>query len=284
MDKSSREERPADELNEEKLRIAERMAFNIRLATLGEVTAGVAHELNNPLSVIIGFAQSAMRWPQEGQSLQTSLKAIERESLRCKRLVQDLLNFSRPLRPGKVMEDPVQITEGALSLLESQARISHIEVIRDFEDGLPMILVDKHQIQQAIINLGLNAIDAMPKGGQLTLKLARAISKTREAVVEITVADTGTGIPHDIREKIYEPFFTTKEPGKGTGLGLSLIRDIVKGHDGRLEMASELGTGTRFTIRLSADPRSRPPSASGATNLEPGPTTERSSSERSAQD
>jgi two-component system NtrC family sensor kinase len=229
----------------------------MRLTAIGQLAAGVAHELNNPLSVILGFSQSALRQPMADASLRTALKAIERESQRCKRLVQDLLNFSRLPKPGKVMEDPVQVVEGALSLVETQARIQHVGLIRDFASDLPALYLDRHRIQQMVINLCINAMDAMPKGGQLTVALAPAPGPDTEGAVEMRVTDTGTGIPVEIRERIFEPFFTTKESGKGTGLGLSLVRDIVKEHDGRLEVSSQQGEGTTFTVRLAADPRSK---------------------------
>ena len=258
------------QLRAERAHTADRIAASMRLIAVGQLAAGVAHELNNPLSVILGFSQSALRQPITDDSLRTSFKAIERESQRCRRLVQDLLAFSRLPKPGRVMEDPVQVSEGALSLVEAQARIQHVELIRDFDADLPMVYVDKHRIQQLLINLCMNAVDAMPKGGRLTVQLKRTQGTPGSAVVEIRIVDIGTGIPAEIREKIFEPFFTTKEPGKGTGLGLSLVREIIKEHDGRLEVISKQGEGTTFVIRLVADPRPHGPGSEASKDPGPG--------------
>jgi len=247
----------SDPLREERNKMADRLFASMRLTAIGQLTAGVAHELNNPLSVILGFAQSELRQPTSSDSIRTSLKAIERESQRCKRLVQDLLSFTRLPKSGKVMEDPVQVAEGALSLVEAQTRIHHVELIRNFDADLPMIYVDRHRIQQLLINLCINAVDAMPKGGRLTVRMKRMQEAPGPSIVEIKIIDTGSGIPAEIREQIFEPFFTTKERGKGTGLGLSLVRDVVKEHEGRLEVVSTPGKGTTFMIRLAADPRPR---------------------------
>jgi len=255
-----------DSWREERNKTADLIATGMRLIAIGQLAAGVAHELNNPLSVILGFSQSALRLPIENEMLRTSFKAIERESQRCKRLVQDLLNLSRLPRPGKVMENPIQIIDGALSLVEAQARIHNIDVIRHFDADLPMIHCDQHRIQQMVINLCLNGMDAMPHGGQLTVRLSRLSEAESPMTLKISVTDTGTGIPPEIRERIFEPFFTTKEQGKGTGLGLSLVHDVVKEHEGRLEVMSKLGQGTTFTIRLAAESKTRSMKPASPTN------------------
>jgi two-component system NtrC family sensor kinase len=241
----------------------------MRLMAIGQLTAGVAHELNNPLSVILGYVQSLMHDSNDQEALKSALKTVEREAQRCKRVVQDLLNFARLPRPGKVLEDVIQVLEGALSLVETQTRIQHVELIREFSNNLPTLYLDRHRIQQMIVNLCINALDAMPKGGQLKIKVS-LVSKAKEPpIVEIQVSDTGTGIPPEIRDRIFEPFFTTKESGKGTGLGLSLVRDIVKGHGGRLEVFSEQNRGTLFTIRLPATSRLISPQLDGSDFEEP---------------
>jgi signal transduction histidine kinase len=154
------------------------------------------------------------------------------------------------------MENVVEVLEGALSLVEAQTRIKHVELVRDFAAGLPPVYVDRHRIQQVIINLCINAMDAMPKGGKIKIRAALIPGTKQPPGVEISVSDTGTGISPAIRERIFEPFFTTKEKGRGTGLGLCLVREIVREHKGKLEVLSELGDGTTFTIRLAAATRS----------------------------
>jgi signal transduction histidine kinase len=239
-----------EQLKEERRHTAERLAGSMRLAALGQLAAGVAHELNNPLSAILGFAQSLRRQFDRHESLQASLKTIEREALRCRRLVQDLLDFSRLHEPRKVMEDVIQVLEGALPLVEAQARIQHVELIRDFAEGLPPVCLDRSRIQQMIINLCTNAIDAMPRGGRLTIRARLVPGPKGSPSVEIRVSDTGTGIPLEIQDRIFEPFFTTKDPGRGTGLGLSLVQDVVKEHGAELDLISESGLGTTFFVRL----------------------------------
>jgi len=232
------------------------LAACMRLTALGQLSAGVAHELNNPLSVILGFSQSLAQQFGDNASLKEPLKNIEREALRCKRLVQDLLNFSRLPRSGMVMEDLVQVAEGALSLVETQTRIQNVELLRDFSPDLPKVFLDRHKIQQLLINLCTNALDAMPKGGRLTIQMKCLSDPKEPSLVQISVSDTGTGISPQIREHIFKPFFTTKESGKGTGLGLSLVREVVKEHVGQLDLVSELGKGTTFTVRLPVGHRS----------------------------
>lgn len=252
-----------EKLKEERQNTADRISVSMRLTAIGQLAAGVAHELNNPLSVILGYAQSLSHHLGDHDSLLAALKTIEREALRCKRLVQDLLNFSRLPKPGKVMEDIVQVLEGALTLVETQARIQHVELLRDFTQTLPSVYIDRHRVQQLMINLCTNAMDAMPKGGKLSVRAALVSDTSQAAFIEIAISDTGTGIPQDIRERIFEPFFTTKERGKGTGLGLSLVREVVKEHQGGLEVLSEENRGTTFTIRLPAGTRSVPPQPDG---------------------
>jgi signal transduction histidine kinase len=248
---------------DESRRAAEQLMACMRLTAIGQLTAGVAHELNNPLSVILGFAQSLMQQVGDEEAIGPSIKTIEREALRCKRLVQDLLNFSRLPRPGKVMEDPLQVLEGALSLVEAQARIQNVELVRDFTDPLPMMYIDRHRIQQMVVNLCTNAMDAMPKGGRLTVHAALVPRAKSPPSIEIQVRDTGTGIPLEIREKMFEPFFTTKELGKGTGLGLSLVREVVEEHEGSIEVTSDPGRGSVFFIRLPTHTRSASPRPDG---------------------
>jgi signal transduction histidine kinase len=216
-----------------------------KMAAIGQLAAGVAHELNNPLSVILGFAQSLIRRITHTDPTSLPLLSIERESLRCRTLVQNLLIFSREHKPGFSPEDPVGVIKSALMLIETQTRVKKINIVTEFPTEAPTVQMDGNQLQQVIINLCTNAIDAMPAGGTLTIGF-----QCHNDAVEIRVADTGTGIPAEIQAKIWEPFFTTKEVGKGTGLGLSLIYEIIKKHNGRIDLQSELGKGTVFIIHL----------------------------------
>jgi len=216
-----------------------------KLSAMGQLAAGVAHEINNPLGVILGFAQGLAQRLRPEDPFMMPVKSIEREAIRCKILVQDLLTFSRERKLGILPEEPASVIEGALSLVETQARMRNVTVHREFSPNLPLFNADRNQIQQVLINLCTNAMDAMPHGGRLTVFLTK-----KDSFIEVGVRDTGTGIPPEIRQKIFEPFFTTKEVGKGTGLGLSLAYEILKKHQGTIECQSEVGLGTTFLFRL----------------------------------
>jgi PAS domain S-box-containing protein len=220
-----------------------------KLSAVGQLAAGVAHELNNPLGVILGFAQGLRQRLPEDSPLCMPVNSIERETLRCKSLVQELLLFSRESKQGTLAAEPIGVVEEALSLVETQARVRKVEIRRHFSAHLPQFEVDRTQIQQVLINLCTNAMDAMPKGGSIAIHIS-----LKNPFIEIQVSDTGTGIPPDIRQKIFDPFFTTKEAGKGTGLGLSLAYEIIQKHHGTLECQSQLGQGTTFLIRLPLSP------------------------------
>src|SRR3989339_306045 len=216
-----------------------------KMAAVGQLAGGVAHEINNPLGGVLGFAQVIARNVKEGDNLYVPLKSIEREAIRCKNLVGDLLTFSRSDKSVMASIDLNSAIRSALSLVEARTKTQNIEIVRSFEENLPKFTANSNQVQQVIINLCNNAIDAMPDGGKIAVK-----TKKLEREVEITISDTGSGIPEEVRRHLFEPFFTTKEVGKGTGLGLSLVYEIIKKHNGTVEVESELNEGTTFRIRL----------------------------------
>lgn len=236
-----------EELREsyEKLKAAQtRLVQADKMAAVGQLAAGVAHEINNPLSVILGFAQSAVRRIKNEDTLYQPLHAIERESLRCRAIVQSLLTFSRRSKGAKEKLNISELVETCLNLITAQARVNNVEIASKFDDELPLIFADPNQVQQVVINLCNNAIDAMPQGGTLTVSL----TKNNSRYIDMSVADTGTGIPQEFIHKIFEPFFTTKDPGKGTGLGLSLVYEIMQQHDAGVDVQSELNKGTEFKV------------------------------------
>ena len=238
---------------QQKTRELKEMQFQMiqqaKMSAVGQLAAGVAHEINNPMGVILGFAQGVVRRVPPGDSFEKPLKSIEREALRCKQLVQSLLVFSRT---GKAEKEPIdlnQAVEGAMSLVMAQTKVKNVELTKDLAQGLPRVLANSNQIQQVVINLSNNAIDAMAAGGKLFIKTQNA-AVDGKAYVEIEVKDTGKGILPGIRSRIFEPFFTTKEVGKGTGLGLSLVYEIVQNHEGKIDVESQPGKGTTFHILL----------------------------------
>ncbi len=222
-----------------------------KLSAVGQLAAGIAHEINNPLGVILGFAEAGLRHVSAGEPLQAPLESIRREARRCTELVQNLLKFSRQGKPGFALESPTEVLSNALVLVEAQAPIRHVRVETSIAASLPQIRIDRTEIQQVVINLCFNGMDAMPEGGVLRVDAALATGG-----IEIRVKDTGQGIPPEIADRIFDPFFTTKPVGKGTGLGLSLVFETIKKHNGRVTFETAVGQGTTFIVWLPLDPNS----------------------------
>jgi two-component system NtrC family sensor kinase len=223
-----------------------------RLASLGKLAAGVAHEMNNPLSGILLFTQSLLKRTKDNASVQEDLKVIEQEIIRCSRIVRSLLDFARETKPEKVSTQINQVIENTLALVENQAAFQNIRIVKELDPSIVPIPLDANQMQQVLMNIIINAADAMQVGGTLTIRSAH----TREnGFVEVTIADTGCGIPEEVINRIYDPFFTTKESKKGTGLGLAVSYGIIKKHQGFIMVESTLGKGTTFTIRLPHNPQ-----------------------------
>ena len=226
---------------EEQLRQAD------KLSAVGRLAAGIAHEINNPLGSILGFAQAAAARLKAEDPLMPPLKAIEEEALRCRNLVRNLLTFSRTGRDEAAAFELAPAVEGTLSMIEAQARDRGVLIVREFEEGV-RTLGERGQIQQVVMNLCTNAVDAMPEGGRLTIRSG----SLNGGKVYFEVEDQGTGIPEDIRDRIFEPFFTTKDVGKGTGLGLSLVHEILLRHQGTVEASFPAAGGSRFRVTLAA--------------------------------
>ncbi len=224
-----------------------------KLAAVGRLAAGVVHEINNPLATISACAESLETRVEEGvfgesadaTDLREYLGLIRSEAFRCKSITNNLLDFSRMRTGNRFPIDVIAVLKSSARLVTHQRRGDHIEIKLDLEDDLPTVNADEGQLQQAIIALATNAIDAMKVGGLLTL---RAFSDQSRVVVE--VQDTGHGIAPEDVSKIFEPFFTTKEVGKGTGLGLAVCYGIISEHGGRLSVRSNVGIGTTFSIFL----------------------------------
>jgi two-component system, NtrC family, sensor kinase len=222
-----------------------------KLAAVGQLAAGVMHEINNPLATI-GACVAAIQGKLEdghatGAALGEYLDIIDREVERCSRIVDGLLDFSRPKGQSKVALSVPALVDETLFLLKHHQRFKRMTVVRELAPDLPPILGNKEQLIQALMALLLNAVDAMEQNGRLTVRAARA-ERSDEVVVE--VEDTGVGIPREDQAKIFEPFYTTKQPGRGTGLGLSICYGIVEDHRGRIEVDSVPGRGATFRLFL----------------------------------
>ncbi len=218
-----------------------------RLAITGQLAAGVAHELNNPLQGIIAYTHLLLeKTPPEGQLRETLGKVVDQAG-RCRDIVRGLLDYARPVKPHKRPSDVNSILQQCVSLVENQALFHNIQVVRELQEGLPLAVVDPAQIQQVFMNMIINAAEAMDGVGRLTLS-TRVEPDDRH--LEVAIADTGHGIRPEDMERIFDPFFTTKDQGHGTGLGLSISFGIVKEHGGTILVESEEGKGTSFIVRL----------------------------------
>ena len=220
-----------------------------KMAAIGTLAGGIAHEINNPLGAILAFTQLAMRELDDAHECQDNLKEIEEATLRCKKIVRDLLDFSRQSFEERMqLLNLNEVIAKAMNLFQVNARHFQINVVQNLEPSLPEVIGHFHKLQQVVLNLVTNAMHAMKEGGGL-LTLTTAVSSDKRFVL-FMVEDSGTGISADNLGKIFDPYFTTKEQGEGTGLGLSISYKIVQEHLGRMEVHSTVGRGTQFTIHL----------------------------------
>lgn len=216
-----------------------------RLATIGQLGAGVAHELNEPLGTILGFTQLIQKTSKIPSALSGDLKKIEAAALHAREVIRKLLTLARETPPKQTGISLNKVVEESLYFLESRCVKEGIELVRELSPALPRIVGDPGQLQQVLVNLVVNAIQAMPRGGRLTIKTSPA----REHV-SLWVEDTGVGMTKGVESQIFVPFFTTKEIGRGTGLGLAVAHGIVTAHGGVIRVESALGTGTTFEVQL----------------------------------
>lgn len=221
-----------------------------RLALIGQLAANVAHELNNPLQGIVTFSHLLMeKFPEDddNNAIAPSLERVVTQANRCRDIIRGLLDFSRQRKPDKTIVDLNSVLQECVRLVENQAKFHNIQIVQEFDPKLPRIILDPSQLQQVILNLIINAAEAMDDGGVLTISTEHM---TADHAVKISVSDTGCGIPEENMDRLFDPFFTTKEVGHGTGLGLAISYGIIREHGGYLEVDSEVGQGTTFTIYL----------------------------------
>ena len=216
-----------------------------RLATIGQLAAGIAHELNNPLGDILGFAQLAAKYPELPEQVHKDLERIAKSSMYAREIIKKILMFSRPMSPRKTRVNLNTLVEEWVGVVESQCSTKGVELSLVLEEKLPEIAGDPYQLNQVLVNLVNNAVDAMPEGGRLTIK-----TFAKKDSVYLVVQDTGIGMNCETFEKIFMPFFTTKDVDKGTGLGLSVAYGIVEAHGGSITADSTEGQGATFEIEI----------------------------------
>ena len=244
--------------NEERLRqqaqeLEQQLIMSGRLVSLGEVTASMAHEFNNPLGIIMGFVEDMLSGMDPADPDYRALQIIDEESKRCRQIVKDLMEYARPRSTDFCSTSIAEAIEKTLQLVENRLYKQKVAVEKKLDPDLPRIQADSQQLEQVMVNLYLNAIDAMPEGGKLIVE-AKAQSDGMAPVAVITVADTGFGIAETDLPKIFQPFFTAKKR-RGMGLGLPICQRIVKNHGGRIEVDSEPGKGAIFKIHLPSEQR-----------------------------
>lgn len=247
-------QRPVFQVNAREITGRKRMEQQLRqaekLSALGQLVAGVAHELNNPLAVVMGYAQLLTKQDTLGDKPRRDLMKILHESERAAKIVRNLLTFARPREAHLIMVDMNRLVTEALETREIQVQEAHVKVVRRLAPDLPGTKADPDQIEQVLANLVTNAVQALENHpGQRVLEIS---TEQRGDKIRIGVADTGPGIPMQIVDRIFDPFFTTKGPGKGTGLGLSICYSIMEEHKGKIWVESQVGKGSRFIVELPA--------------------------------
>ena len=218
-----------------------------RLATLGQLAAGVAHEINNPLGAILMYTHLSLEEMEAENPCRKNLEKVAGETTRCKDIVKGLLDFARQTEPKVEESDVNEILKRTLSLVENQAVFQNVIINRQLSPSLPMVMMDTSQIQQVFTNIIMNAAEAVEEEGELTVVTGMAPDNKH---IEIEFTDTGCGIPPENHEKIFDPFFTTKEVGRGTGLGLAISYGIITRHKGTIDIKSKPGKGSTFIVRL----------------------------------
>jgi two-component system NtrC family sensor kinase len=219
-----------------------------KLSSLGRMAAGIAHEINNPLAGILLYSSNLVKKVPETGPLKKGLEVIIQETVRCRGIIQDLLEFSRQKEPVKALADLNGVINKALSILANEFRLSRISLEKRLSDNLPRVLIDVNQMEQVFINFLMNALEAIQGQGQVSVRTYKDEDNKR---VVVEIEDSGMGIPQEHLERIFEPFFSTKS--KGTGLGLAVNYGIIQKHGGQIRVGSQPGRGTTMTIRLPYD-------------------------------
>ena len=233
------------ETEEEKINLQNQLHHADRLATVGELAAGVAHELNEPMGSIMGFAQLAIKCEELPEQAEKDLQKIVKSSLHAREIIKKLMAFSGATQSEKVITDINHLVEESIYFFKSRCHKEGILLTIFTDTELPLITVDPVQIEQVLTNIIVNAMHVMPQGGKLDIRTGHD-----DEHVKIIIRDTGSGMSREVSERIFDPFFTTKKAGKGIGLGLSVVKGIIDSHKGHITVASEPGKGTQFEISL----------------------------------
>ncbi len=235
-----------EERTEKIQRMQSKLLRSEKLASIGELVAGIAHEINNPLTGVLMFAAMIEEDPRLAPEIKNDLGTIIHETQRCAKIVRELLDFSRESVPQKKEESINYLLDKTMALIEHHTSFHNIRINKEYNKNLPPALVDPSQIEQVFMNVLINASQSMPSGGQITVLTDFS---AQEKYLSIKISDTGLGIAEENLQKIFDPFFSTKG-AQGTGLGLSVSYGIIENHGGQIEVISKLGEGTSFIIKL----------------------------------
>ncbi|MFC1671939.1 cache domain-containing protein [Planctomycetota bacterium] len=243
--------RERDRLLREKTQ--QQLSRSEHLASVGRLAAGIAHEINNPLTGVLTFAHMLRRNVSDDSSEASDIDTIIEATTRCREIVRGLLDFSRQSEARKKPSDLNEVLREAMKLTKNQGLVKSVNMEEVFESHLPSAVIDPNQIEQVAVNLMCNAIDAMPDGGTVTVRSSTARENGR-LFVAFEVSDSGRGIPEEALDKVFDPFFTTKPAGKGTGLGLAVAHGIIEKHGGHISLSSVVNSGTTVAVRLPLSP------------------------------
>jgi len=226
-----------------------------KLASLGQLSAGVAHEINNPLVGVLNNVQLLKLMLEEkreipSDELKEILVSIEEAGLRCKKIVQNMLSFSRASTKAFEQVSLNDIVENTVGLIENEYKLQNVSIEKKLNPQIPLILGDRQLLQQMLLDLLNNSLWAIKKKGNSGTITLTTDYEVENKIVVLLISDTGIGIPKENLEHIFEPFFTTKEIGEGTGLGLAIVYDIIKRHSGTIEVESQVNVGTTFRIKF----------------------------------
>jgi signal transduction histidine kinase len=229
----------------ERIALREQLRLADKLATNGQLAAGTAHELNEPLAAILGFAELAQKCDGLPDQANRDLAKIARATLHAREIIRQLLLFARRTPPKKAPTDINQVVNEDLEMLEARCSLAGISIVRDLAADLPNVEADANQVRQALLNLIVNAVQASPRGGEINVS-----THADGGAVLVAVEDHGCGMSEEVRKHLFLPFYSTKEVGRGTGLGLSVVHGIITAHSGTIHVNSAPDRGTRIEVRL----------------------------------